>query len=152
MSKFRYIEVSIHRNIEFSTYRSFDMLKYRSFDISNVFCPPSSGIPVFRMQILNESFDVYVKCRNRTYRLVFLFIDIVSSFILVRYPTQVRKVWGFKCEANPPRLGSKWLKLQWSRCPISEKSLGVQKPSQPPPQQRLRAVSMLKLLQTPFSN
>ena len=77
----------------------YKMSKYRRFDVSiyqnteRVFCPRFPGIPVLYVQvyILLLSWGtaerklpciyVGIKYRNRTYRPVFLFIDIVSNSI-----------------------------------------------------------------------
>ena len=70
------IEISIHRNI---------IVKVRYIEISclkcwrivwNVFCPPSPGISLFFMHILNESCPgiKYQSCTYRLYQVVFFFM------------------------------------------------------------------------------
>ena len=84
-------DISIYRNIvvsfdtSVSKYRSFEISKYRT-----CFFPPTPGIPLFFSQILNESFDVYIKYRNRTYMsisFICVCIGVVSNLILAWYPT-----------------------------------------------------------------
>ena len=100
VSKLRYIE---YRSFDVSKYRSFDVSKYRSFDTSKYrecFALHPLASPCFCMQMLNESFDVYIKYPHRTCRLDFLLIDIVSNSILVRYPTLVESESGSKRRAT----------------------------------------------------
>ena len=54
----------------------FEISKFRYMEISNVFCPPSPGIPVLFMRILNKNrrrtyIRSSIKYRKRTYRLFF---------------------------------------------------------------------------------
>ena len=61
ISIFRCIEISIcYRYIDISKFRYVEISSFRSIKISNTFCLPSPGIDVLYMQILNESFDVYI--------------------------------------------------------------------------------------------
>ena len=54
-------------NLCWTSYR-----KFRYIEISNVFCAPFPGIPVFSMQTLNESFDVWYQNIEIVYIIHFL--------------------------------------------------------------------------------